>query len=82
MKGHLPSIARASAPGGSGSYRHPSGPAGHGTAQFEYVGRSAVTAIGPVTGRRYNFTTPGARVAVDLRDRGGLAFVPSLRLLR
>jgi hypothetical protein len=54
----------------------------HGTVSFEYVGRSTLTAIGPVTGRRYRFGAPGARVAVDVRDRPSLVSVPHLRQLR
>lgn len=76
----MPSISRGGL-GGPDNLR-PTTAATHGAVQFEYLGRSAITAIGPVTGRRYNFTAPGARVAVDLRDRGALASVPSLRQLR
>jgi hypothetical protein len=51
-------------------------------ATFEYRGQTALTAVGPVTGRSYRFPAPGARVAVDLRDRPGLATVPNLREVR
>ena len=47
--------------------------------QFEYTGRTALTAIGPVSGRRYRFDRPGAIVVVDPRDRPSLAAVPNLR---
>jgi hypothetical protein len=47
--------------------------------QFEYVGRTALTVIGPVSGTRYRFVQPGAVVTVDARDRPGLAAVPNLR---
>lgn len=50
--------------------------------QFEYVGRTSLTAIGPITGQRYRFGTPGARVAVDLRDRQSLLSIPHLRQIR
>jgi len=53
-----------------------------GVVQFEYVGRSSLMAIGPVTGRRYRFDGPGARVAVDRRDRRSLLSVPHLRQMR
>jgi hypothetical protein len=66
----------------SGINRPPAATAAHGAVQFEYVGRSAITAIGPATGRRYCFTAPGARVVVDLRDRHALASVPHLRQMR
>jgi len=41
-----------------------------------------MTAVGPVTGRRYRFERPRARVAVDGRDAAGLAAVPHLRPVR
>lgn len=49
------------------------------TIEFEYVGASALTVIGPASGRRYRFDRPGARLVVDPRDRPGLARVPRLR---
>lgn len=47
--------------------------------QFEYVGESGLTAIGPITGRHYRFVGPGARVAVDPRDAPSLRAVPRLK---
>ena len=47
--------------------------------QFEYVGGTALTAIGPVSGKRYRFDHPGAILVVDPRDRPALAAVPNLR---
>ena len=50
------------------------------TAQyFEYVGKTGLTAVGPVTGRHYRFVRPGARLAVDERDAPSMAGVPNLR---
>lgn len=49
------------------------------TLYFEYVGRTGLTVVGPATGRRYRFDAPGARVAVDPRDRPALAKIPNLR---
>lgn len=49
---------------------------------FEYTGRTGLTAIGPVSGKRYRFDYPGARAFVDLRDRLALAVVPHLRQVR
>jgi hypothetical protein len=46
---------------------------------FEYRGATALTVMGTRTGARYHFATPGARLAVDLADRAGLAQVPTLR---
>jgi hypothetical protein len=54
-------------------------PAGHQVAAFEYVGKTALTAIGPVSGRHYRFGHPGAIVEVDLRDSASLATVSKLR---
>ena len=48
-------------------------------AVFEYRGATALTVMGTRTGARYHFATPGARLAVDLADRAGLAQVPTLR---
>ena len=69
--------------------RQPAGPAGSPVGQpagqrqlaacFEYVGRTALTVVGPATGIRYHFDRPGARLMVDLRDRRSLATVPHLR---
>ena len=49
------------------------------TVVFQYTGRTTMVVIGPVSGRRYRFDTPGARVEVDPRDRRSLAAVPHLR---
>ncbi len=46
---------------------------------FEYIGATGLTAFGPVTGVRYRFNRPGARVPVDIRDAQGLGAVPVLR---
>jgi hypothetical protein len=53
-----------------------------GRAYFEYVGQTAITAVGSVTGRQYRFATPGVPVVVDARDRWSLARVPLLREIR
>jgi hypothetical protein len=52
------------------------------TAVFEYVGATALTLVSPVTRKSYRFEHPGARVAVDVRDRSWVAFVPNLKLVR
>jgi len=46
---------------------------------FEYMGKTALTAIGVATGARYRFASPGARVAVDSRDAPSMSAVPNLR---
>jgi hypothetical protein len=50
-----------------------------GATYFEYIGETAVTVVGNVTGRQYRFATPGVPVMVDARDRWSLARVPLLR---
>ena len=46
---------------------------------FEYLGATALTVVGPVSGRRYHFSATGARIPIDPRDRPGVARVPKLR---
>jgi hypothetical protein len=46
---------------------------------FQYFGKTAMTAVGPMSGRQYRFGYPGAIVEVDPRDRASLAAVPNLR---
>ena len=45
---------------------------------FEYVGATALTLVSPVTRKTYRFEQTGARVAVDVRDRSWVAFVPNV----
>jgi len=55
-------------------------PTPHATqAQFEYTGKTALTVVSPLTGQKYRFPQPGARVSVDPRDRSWIAFVPHLK---
>ena len=82
MTASLPRISRSTNPGTDASTSQPDGVAAHGAVSFEYIGRTSLTAIGRITGRRYRFGVPGARVAVDLRDRHSLLSVPHLRQLR
>jgi len=56
-------------------------PARRFSVTFEYTGGTGMTVVGPVSGRRYRFNGPGARVVIDLRDRPGLARVPRLRVV-
>jgi hypothetical protein len=51
-------------------------------AEFEYIGRTGLTVIGPLTGQRYRFARTGARLQVDGRDSYGLATVPLLKRVR
>jgi hypothetical protein len=48
-------------------------------AVFQYVGKKAITAVSPISGRQYRFGYPGAVVQVDPRDRASLAAIPNLR---
>ena len=59
--------------------REPSQPRRYSTAFFQYVGRTALTALGTGTAQQYRFHRPGAIVAVDPRDAASLARIPQLR---
>ena len=48
---------------------------------FQYLGRSGVRLVGPLTGRTYVFGWPGAAVAVDPVDADAMAELPGLRRL-
>lgn len=54
----------------------------HGAPIFEYIGRTALTVFGPISGAPYRFNGPGSRLAVDPRDRPALAVIPVLRFVR
>lgn len=45
---------------------------------FEYVGDTALTVVSPITRKTYRFEKTGVRLAVDIRDRSWVAFVPNL----
>lgn len=49
--------------------------------QFEYTGPTKLTVISPITGARYHFDSPGARLTVDPRDQSMMTYVPGLRPL-
>jgi hypothetical protein len=46
---------------------------------FEYVGKTALTVVGNITGRRYRFNRPGDLQSIDSRDADGMLAVPVLR---
>jgi hypothetical protein len=52
------------------------------TAGAQYVGKTAMTVLGPVSGKIYRFSSPGERVELDRRDLTGLASVPKLKFVR
>jgi|HubBroStandDraft_5_1064220.scaffolds.fasta_scaffold02591_5 hypothetical protein len=46
---------------------------------LQYLGRTALTVVGPITGARYRFDRPGSQLRVDPRDRPALLRVPVLK---
>jgi hypothetical protein len=60
----------------------PARPTLHRTGSFEYIGKTGLTVLGPVSGRRYRFNHPGAIVEVDPRDSPSMTTVPCLRPTR
>ena len=46
---------------------------------FEYIGKTALTVVGNITGRRYRFNRPGDLQSIDSRDAAGMLAVPVLR---
>lgn len=53
--------------------------AGNKQVRFEYVGQTALTVTGNITGRHYRFSNPGAFLQVDIRDVQGMMSIPILR---
>ena len=49
---------------------------------FEYVGKTGMTVIGPISGLKYRFVGHGAILPVDPRDRASLLNVPNLRQVK
>lgn len=47
--------------------------------KFQYVGKTGLTVVGPVTGMQYRFVGNGAMLPVDVRDQYAVAAVPKLR---
>jgi hypothetical protein len=52
-------------------------PAAH--ASFEYVGKTAITITGNVTGKSYRFNYPGNTQNIDHRDMKGMMAIPVLK---
>jgi hypothetical protein len=48
----------------------------------QYLGTTAMTVLGPVSGKVYRFDRPGAQVDLDRRDLSALAAVPKLKFIR
>ena len=51
------------------------------SALYEYTGTTGLTVIGPISGARYRFDRPGARVHIDGRDVASMRGLPNLRRL-
>lgn len=49
---------------------------------FEYVGKTGLTVIGPVTGQRYRFARPGMLLAIDERDSPSMVGIPNMRRVK
>jgi hypothetical protein len=49
------------------------------TVNFQYIGNTGLTVIGPVTGIQYRFQGSGATLPIDARDQRAVATVPNLR---
>lgn len=47
--------------------------------RFEYIGKTALTVTGSITGKRYRFSVPGEFLQVDVRDASVLMSIPVLR---
>jgi len=79
-RGHPLPAARAVAPSAAQASR--AAPPAAPQVQFEYAGKTRMTVLSPITGIRYHFDAPGARVVVDARDQGMMIHVPDLRPVR
>ncbi len=54
-------------------------PARYSAAYFQYLGKTRLTVVGSISGKRYRFNQVNDIVAVDPRDRRSLTTVPKLR---
>lgn len=54
-------------------------PANKLNVRFEYIGKTALTVTGNITGNRYRFSRPGEYLQVDIRDVAGVMRLPVLR---
>ena len=48
-------------------------------ALYEYTGKTGMTVTGSISGARYRFDRPGARVQIDGRDVPSMRTLPNLR---
>lgn len=68
---------RQAAPLASG--RAPGRRTGRGIPPLTYTGTTALTVLGPRSGRVYRFAEQGARLTVDPRDWSALVRLPTLQ---
>ena len=47
---------------------------------FQYTGKTALTVIGGITGKKYRFTHSGDVQLIDYRDASGMMAIPNLIL--
>lgn len=50
--------------------------------QLEYTGKTALTATGSITGKRYRFEHTGSQLVIDYRDAAGMMGIPVLRKVK
>lgn len=48
---------------------------------YQYTGPTSMMVAGRMSGAKYQFAGPGAKVQIDLRDAPSLAALPNLRRL-
>jgi hypothetical protein len=46
---------------------------------FRYIGQTALTVTGTITGKRYRFSAAGEEQPIDYRDAGSMMTVPVLK---
>jgi hypothetical protein len=51
-------------------------------ALYEYTGATGMTVTGPVSGAKYRFAQPGAKVQIDPRDLSSMTGLPNLRRIQ
>jgi len=51
----------------------------YGPARFEYIGKTALSVLGNVTGKNYRFNYPGDIVDIDYRDLRAILRIPALK---
>jgi len=51
-------------------------------ALYEYTGATGMTVTGPVSGAKYQFAQPGAKVQIDPRDVSSMTGLPNLRRIQ